>query len=92
MKITAKILIKTRTRILVIVKSKTEKIERRRIMAIILQTVITICYDLPCRHCAMILSDNNNNNSSSSSSSSNNNNNNINNKTTISIRCYNRCL
>ena len=31
-------------------------------MAIILQTVITICYDLPCRHCAMILSDNNNNN------------------------------
>ena len=44
-------------------------------MAIILQTVITICYDLPCRHCAMILSDNNNNKSSSNNNNNNNNNN-----------------
>ena len=40
-------------------------------MAIILQTVITICYNLPCRHCAMILSDNNNNNNNNNSNKNN---------------------
>ena len=42
-------------------------------MAIKLQTEIAICYDLPCRHCAMILSDNNNNSSNNNKNNNNKN-------------------
>ena len=44
-------------------------------MAIILQTVITICYDLPCRHCANDSDNKNNNNNNNNNNNSSNNNN-----------------